>query len=1040
MVGCASLLPEQKKIPAMAEQVLIEFISDTTGLDSSTDKLEQQGKVSQKNSDEFKKANAELLKQQKTFDDLAKAGLKFTGSGTAIKKNLLDIVASVKGMGANFAKEFQVGVKQSLDKAGVSVKDLQKEIKKYITNEQQLLEVMNALAPTTDNLTTSEISLKKELAAVVKELAKMKLAGLENTKQYQDLIDKGAELKKTMADVADQLKATASNTSNLDGLISITTGIAGGFSVAQGAVALFGKENEDLQKTLLRVNATMAILQGLQSIQNVLQKESAASIFVNTIAQKAYNFVIGTSTGLLKAFRIALALTGVGVFVLLVVALVSALKKSNIELDLANMLLERQKVNIETLNTLIDQRVSKEEAAARQMGALESEVIKIQGRALLARRAAIIESNERLREQQSALRRTSEAWFLLNKQIEDNNDTLKQIDTDLVVKQIALERQLVEERLRNIAAGFATQLAASKKNTKAELELKKQLVRAERDLALNAEGLTGNERLKIIAETNKKIRDLEREFQQVLQEDRIAATEAALSETQTKARLIGERATQAEIDLQKQLVQEKADLELLQEGLTQNQILEIKTTSLNQQLKLQRDFNKQATKEALDDLIARNEKALTQLEIGDAKKLALTIENIIAAAKIEVEANQGNSDKIKEINAKRDQAIREARIASIQSIVEYEIAFTIASSGVLLRGIEDQLQAQARIRASGTEKEKKRIEKETGFKRTSLKEEQRLIDLLTAYESGAIQKRIDALNKQRADKLISEKDYNLQYTQLVDDQAKVIEDGEKRKQNAINETTESAKEQARQFIETTLQVASQLVDLLDSLGQAQSDKESQALEERKQKLKELQDAGAISEKEAITRQKRIEADEKRVRQQQAQREKQIAVFKALIAIPEAVLQGLSQGGPILAAIYGALAAAQAAIIISRPIPKFGKGKKNNYEGLAEVGETGAELIEHNGKMYVADKPQVVWLSKQDKVFNPQETERMLTKSSMSTETPSLTIEKKGFQIDYKRLGKEVGKHTSTTVYVDGIKEQHISKQAFFEYLNKRRGW
>src|SRR4029079_19681814 len=99
-------------------------------------------------------------------------------------------------------------------------------------------------------------------------------------------------------------------------------------------------ESKDLQQTLLRVNAAMAVLQGLQQIQNVLQKESAASILANTIATKAqsaalavYNFIVGTSTGLTKAFRIALATTGIGVIVIALIELVKVLNKSNHEME-----------------------------------------------------------------------------------------------------------------------------------------------------------------------------------------------------------------------------------------------------------------------------------------------------------------------------------------------------------------------------------------------------------------------------------------------------------------------------------------------------------------------------------------------------------------------------------------------------------------------------------------------------------------------------------------------------------------------------------
>ena len=90
----------------------------------------------------------------------------------------------------------------------------------------------------------------------------------------------------------------------------------------QGTAALAGDENEDLQKTLVKLNAVMAITQGLQQIQNALQKQTALSLGLNIAAQKTYTLVVGTSTGALKAFRIALAATGIGLAVLAIAALV----------------------------------------------------------------------------------------------------------------------------------------------------------------------------------------------------------------------------------------------------------------------------------------------------------------------------------------------------------------------------------------------------------------------------------------------------------------------------------------------------------------------------------------------------------------------------------------------------------------------------------------------------------------------------------------------------------------------------------------------
>lgn len=936
-----------------AEQVIIEFISDDSALDSSTDKLEQQGKVSKQNAEEFKKTNTELVKQQKALEQIGAITKKIDESGKVTRKNLADLARIIKSQSSAFQNEIKKGIIDSLNAAGLEAKEFEEALE-------------SATGPT----------VKAQLRALVEELARMKAEGHDNTEQYKALAAEAGRLKDAIGDANQEVSNFGSDTSKLDGLLGIAQGITGAFAVSQAAVALFGDESEDLQKVLLRVNAAMAALQGLQQINIILQKESAASMLADTIvtrartaAQVAFNFVVGQSTGLLKIFRIALAATGVGLLVIGIIELVSALQSSNDEMEKANFLLDQQKSRIESVNELIDRRTSIEEARARKIGAQESEILKIQGRALLQRRELLIQSNKLLAQERDSLSKTSAAWFELNKRIEENTDVLQQIDTDLVVKQINLEKQLADER--------AEALKKRQEDAKKEAEEARRLA-AERRVAEFADFKAGIE-LQLLA---------------------------------------AKEGSDQQLELRKKLLLASLQIDLDNEKLTENQRKLLIQQFFKERLELEKKFTTDRSKFLLEQVASDLQAELQQLELTSERRLELTEAAINLQAEMEIDAAEGNAAKIAEINAKRDKAIRDARLASIQSVLDYELQSTEVANAATVRALNRRLADE----------------------KTSLADRIRIIDELAEIESDAIKKRIAALNEERQKRLISEKDYQLQYNKLLDDQAKLAEDTEAKKTDATKKGAEDRKRITQEEIQRIVELASIVVDVLDTLYQLQADKENNALQKRKQELKDLQEAGAITEKEAQVRQKRIEADERRIRQQQAQRDKQLAVFKALLAIPQAVLQGLQQGGPILAAIYGALAAAQAALVISRPIPKFGRGKKNAYQGLAEVGETGTELIEHNGKMYVADKPQVVWLSKTDKVFNPQETEKMLTKSAMNTERASVTIEKKPFQIDYKKLGKEVGKHTSTTVYVDGYREQVIRKESFERDLNKRRSW
>ena len=99
--------------------------------------------------------------------------------------------------------------------------------------------------------------------------------------------------------------------------------IASAFNIAQGAAALFGDENENLEKTISKLTAGISILQGLQQIQLELKNKESVANKALTASQALYTVVVGTSTGALKLFRIALAATGVGLIVLAIGALIA---------------------------------------------------------------------------------------------------------------------------------------------------------------------------------------------------------------------------------------------------------------------------------------------------------------------------------------------------------------------------------------------------------------------------------------------------------------------------------------------------------------------------------------------------------------------------------------------------------------------------------------------------------------------------------------------------------------------------------------------
>lgn len=191
-------------------------------------------------------------------------------------------------------------------------------------------EVKKALADQNkafDQLTSKGKTLTGQLRGLKNELSQLEQSGKGGTAQFRQLTLEAARLEDQIGDTRARVANLASDTFKFDAAVQATQGLAAGFEIAQGAAALFGSESEDLQKALLKVQAATAIANGVQQVANLLLEESKIKTLVLTNAQAGYAAVVGTSTGAMKAFRIALAASGVGLLVIGLIALVENFDK-----------------------------------------------------------------------------------------------------------------------------------------------------------------------------------------------------------------------------------------------------------------------------------------------------------------------------------------------------------------------------------------------------------------------------------------------------------------------------------------------------------------------------------------------------------------------------------------------------------------------------------------------------------------------------------------------------------------------------------------
>ena len=147
--------------------------------------------------------------------------------------------------------------------------------------------------------------LTAQMGEMEDRLYQMALAGDTASKEYHDLLTEVGKYRKIQMDTDMVTDAAATTMSQkLGGAIQ---GAASGFAVAQGTMALFGTESEELEETLIKLNAAMAISQGIDGL-----REGAKSF--QTMGMAAKKALAGIKTGV--------AATGLGVLLVGLAAVV----------------------------------------------------------------------------------------------------------------------------------------------------------------------------------------------------------------------------------------------------------------------------------------------------------------------------------------------------------------------------------------------------------------------------------------------------------------------------------------------------------------------------------------------------------------------------------------------------------------------------------------------------------------------------------------------------------------------------------------------
>lgn len=332
---------------------------------------------------------------------------------------------NVGNYGGTFIKAFEV-INKELTDTRAKLEGLKAGDEGF----EQLSKKAEALEKTTTGLNKTFNSSKQELKEFQEAAKQLGLTLGDDSEAFTKFASEVGQAKDEISDLQARVDFSASDTKYLDGTIEGLGALAGVYGIAEGASSLLGLSQEELQQQMVRLQAVMAITNGLQQVQLVLQSDSAAmqtilalqtklysaaksvenainnastvategntlakvqnriATIANTVATTTqtaatslYTFVTNGATVATKVFRAALVATGIGAIVVLIGTLVeammtysSATKKATKDTMDYTDAIDRMGKSTANANNAIDRNTKVALAAAKARGASTKEL------------------------------------------------------------------------------------------------------------------------------------------------------------------------------------------------------------------------------------------------------------------------------------------------------------------------------------------------------------------------------------------------------------------------------------------------------------------------------------------------------------------------------------------------------------------------------------------------------------------------------------------------------------------------------------------
>lgn len=840
-----------------------------------------------------------------------------------------------------------------------------------------LTEKAKALQAVTDNpqflnIAGKVVDVNKEIRFFTQRLIELEQAGLKDDKVFKDVQKRLAELTDQVQDTRQEIKALSSDTRTFDQFAGAITFAADTFQTAAGAAALFGKSEEDVARITKNLVAIQSVANGVKGIANELTTKGTA-------ANKAYNFVLQQGTILFgrgstaaQRFGAALKFTGIGLAITGISLLAEKMGLFGDNTTEASEAVDKLTTSFEAQQQFIDQQTAAIDLSTKlqverlkQIGATQDDITEEEIKAL--REKLEIENREYL----AAAGKRIELEDKVAKYVELKSKTINKfrkisIDGESIesINKQAEEARKNEEKRRqeSLKAGNELNLALARQQTKLAEDQRNQ--QKENDDKLKEQRKKSAEEQKRILEANLRAElELLKLRNQLIIDDNTALADSEVLFAKTRLDALAKIA-----EAEKNIITAQSDFELKKAGLTVGRIIEIRqklsnAVTFDERVDILKSFGLSPEQvvlfeKAAEDLIKVQQNLLTKstnIQLQQSRSLLDERNRLLAEEK-----------ELLEKRAEDEAAANQKQVDDLKADLDERLQLIQAGADNALAANNERFEKQL-ISQKEYEEEKKRVEalaiKESLLAQidyyNKLLEIQKAsgVDVTdTLAQLAKLRKEISQINVDQAtDKIRSN-------TEAIEDFLSKASDYFTQVTDIINGFFEASATRQKNLIQDE-------IDLIDE----RTEKEIQSIEQTATTKEDAANRVAIVEARAAAQKRVLEQRQREIDQRKAQFDKANTIAQIIISTALGVVKALPNIP--LAVATGAIGAAQLAVAIATPIPRFKEGKnldqiqsRDKYEGPAYVGDGNkSELIERaDGRMEVTPaRPTLTWIGKDD---------------------------------------------------------------------------